>query len=135
MVFHSRERAEGMCTEGSSIRVDTSLSARASRLSVFVRRPPTPNVRTKVAGTTRTSWPAALAWSAMRNDSAAVSRITRQRGNWRRWSPGACVSHAHSNWIVPAESRTQIWAFLPPTSIAQWSMAGSFTCAVERAYI
>jgi hypothetical protein len=55
------------------MRVDTALSALASRLSVLVRRAPTPNVRTSVAGTTRTSWPAALAWSAMRNDSAAVS--------------------------------------------------------------
>jgi hypothetical protein len=73
IVFHSRERAEGMCTEGRSMRVDTALSALASRLSVLVRRAPTPNVRTSVAGTTRTSWPAALAWSAMRNDSAAVS--------------------------------------------------------------
>jgi site-specific DNA recombinase len=54
----------------------------------------------------------------MRNDSAAVSKITRQCGNSRRWLPTAAVSQAPSYWITPAWSRTQIWDFLPPTSIA-----------------
>src|SRR6267142_654121 len=83
MLFHSRDRALGMCTEGRSIRQETSLSALASRRSVFVLRAPTPRLRTSVAGTTLTSCPALFAASAMRNASAAVSRITRDHSRLR----------------------------------------------------
>jgi four helix bundle protein len=52
-----RDQCEGTCTEGKSMRQDTSLSARASRRSFFIPRAPTPSVFASVAGTTRTSWP------------------------------------------------------------------------------
>src|SRR5207245_3208042 len=58
IAFHSRDLALGMCTEGRSIRQETSLSVRASRRSVLVLRAPTPKLRTSVAGTTLTSCPA-----------------------------------------------------------------------------
>src|SRR5467141_2510836 len=49
------------------MRQETSLRVWAFRRSVFVRRAPTPNVRTSVADTTRTSCPRASAASAMPN--------------------------------------------------------------------
>jgi len=92
IVFHSRERALGMCTEGRSILHDNSLSICASRRSVLVLRAPTPSVLTSVAGTTLTSCPAVLAASAMRKASAAVSRITREWGSCRKKSGNESVS-------------------------------------------
>lgn len=76
-VLRSRERAERKCTVGRSMRLDTSLSTCASRLSVFSRRAPTPTVRTRLPGTTRTSWPARCAAAATAYDAAHVSITTR----------------------------------------------------------
>src|SRR5688500_19677785 len=75
-----REIGDGRCTDGSSIRHDTSLRILASRLSVLMPREPTPSVRTMVAGTIRTSWPASLAASATENASEQVSSTTRLGG-------------------------------------------------------
>src|SRR5229473_1423356 len=61
--FHSRDCAEGMWTEGKSIRLETSLSSCASFLSVFTLRLPTPKDFTRVAGTTLTSCPIWIASS------------------------------------------------------------------------
>jgi hypothetical protein len=132
IVFHSRERALGMCTEGRSMRQETSLSTRASRTSVFVRRAPTPRLRTSVADTTRTSCPSVKAASAIPNASAQVSITTRLGGRLAS-SPGRrTVSQRFSSRIAPVLLRMHTWDFLPPRSSAQCSMAGSFHLRLER---
>jgi len=55
IVLRSRDSVDATCTDGRSIRHDTSLSLRASRLSVFIPRSPTPRALTNVAATTRVS--------------------------------------------------------------------------------
>jgi hypothetical protein len=119
----SRASVDGMCTDGRSIRHDTSLSTRASFWSFLTPREPTPNVFTSVAGTTRTSWPAAIAASATRNASALVSRITRLGDQPSIISPSLRVGCFFSSTIVPFDSRTQTWDSLPPRSMATCLMA------------
>src|SRR5262244_2227839 len=122
--FHCCDTFEGMCTEGRSIRQDTSLSARASFLSVLTRRTPTPKDFTRVAGTTRTWCPSCVAVSATAKASAEVSNTTRPAGRFFRYSPSRLVAHHCSSTTIPFSSQTQIRDFLPPRSIAIWSMAG-----------
>src|SRR5678815_2875520 len=57
----SRDAGVGMCTDGRSMRHDTSLNVRASRWSVLIPRAPTPSDFTSDDATTRTSWPQAFA--------------------------------------------------------------------------
>src|SRR5256885_16678474 len=123
-VFTSRDQEEGTCTEGkSSRRQETSLSARASRLSVFVRRAPTPRERTSEGGTSLPSCPRLRARSATENASEQVSIETIALGHSKSSSRSRLVSFC--SWtILPVESLTQTWDSLEPRSIAIWCMAG-----------
>ena len=59
--------------------------------------------------------------------------ITRDDdGSCCKKSGNATVSYFPSNRIWPLALRMQIWDFLPPRSIAQCSMAGSFRLRLER---
>ena len=103
-----RRGRELMIADGTSMRHDTSLSARASRWSVFSRRAPTPSDRARVEGTTRTSCPANSAASAIPNASLHVSTTTRLRGRIARYAGSAAVRHRRSSTICPSLLRTQI---------------------------
>jgi hypothetical protein len=108
IVLRSRAARLGTCTDGRSMRHDTSLRIRASRRSVFSRLAPTPSARTKVAGTTRTSCPTARAASATANASLQVSTTTRLVGRVARYPPSAGVGQRRSSTIWPLLLRTQI---------------------------
>src|SRR5713226_10428342 len=97
--FHSRDCAEGMWTEGKSIRLETSLSTCASFLSVFTLRLPTPKDFTRVAGTTLTSCPIWIAWSATAKASEHVSSTTRLKGRISKYLPSCLVRQVCSSTI------------------------------------
>ena len=82
--FIRRVSTAGMCTVGTSMRHDVSLSTRASRWSLFCPRLPTPSDGASIEGTTRASCPHSHAISATQNASAPVSTITRLFGRCAR---------------------------------------------------
>jgi hypothetical protein len=74
----SVSRSRGHGHGGHAVTRDHHLRTRGSGLWCTAVSSPTPRVCTSAAGTTRTSWPAALAWSATWNDSRAASMSAAQ---------------------------------------------------------
>ena len=105
--------AEGMWTDGNSMRHEASLRARASRRSFFSPRWPTPNERTRAAAT-RTSCPCCRALPAILTASVQVSSTTRPGARFPKYRPSWSVRQRFSSTISPTPLRTHTW--LSPAS-------------------
>jgi hypothetical protein len=89
------------------IRHDASRKTRASRTSFCSPRCPPPRDRTRVAATTRTSWPARCASAAIRTASVPVSRMTRADGRSGTQVTRRSVRRRPSPLMSPSAERTQ----------------------------